>query len=339
MNVSLTSSDGLEVLVQRILDNTGTVYPLDFLTNESMLFEILSNLSSKGISQTSLKLSFCVVFLLISEWKKSSSNKDLLPVFYNFFKVTGKYIYFTYANLPKEQDLEVYPDSLIEQYGNSNHLLLFVPDKFIKDKRLYRITYDDITRISQSKSWHKLPDPHNCQSWIKLPSRYQSMKINELMNKKFSKEIISGVDPSEESIAKRLIFRNNYYTRKITIHSDTPKSTFYKLTVNCERGGPKSVELESPAACSEDDLEPASNRLVDLNRKKQTQISQSTKTTENMSPGFLKEKAEFLEFKNNKNPSSSQSTNEAEHIYIDTKPTGKLKRYTLNLGDRKLFPT
>lgn len=339
MNTSLSSEEGLELLVGRILENTDPDFTINLLRDEGVLFEVLSNLSYKGTPQLIVKLSFCIVLLLVNEWKRRASNKDLLPMFYNHFKVTGRFIHFAYTKPLAQPDLEVYSENLLEQSADASHLLLFVPDKFIKEKRLYRITREDIARINNSRSWQKLPDPHNCQSWIKLPIQYQTMKQNE-QSKKLSRQILGGIDSTEESIAKKLIFRNNQSSKRSTILSDVPKSSLFKRRIDSEmRGGQKSLVLLSPVALSEDGLSPTFFNVDDLCKRIPTQISQTTKTTGNDSPGLVNDFEQFPGFTNFKKQFPIRSLNELEMVGDDTKPHGKIKRYTLVLGGKKLFPT
>lgn len=340
MNTTYSTEISLEKMIAVLLDENKNPDFIDrLLGEETTLFEILSNLSSKGISQLVVKLSFCIIILLVSEWKKRGKPQDLPTVFFNYFKVTGKFIHFAYTKEIDEHDLEIYCEPLLEQSADSSHLLLFVPDKFIKEKRLYKITKEDIERIKNSGKWSKLPDPHNCQSWIKLPSNFNQLRgIGD--NKKFNKEFLSGFDPTEESIAKRLIFRNNQSSKRSTNYQEQPKTSLFKRKADSEKGtGLKRGTQLSPNAFSEDSFEPGFFKSGDLCKRIPTQISQSTKLTGQDSPG-LETTAHFFDF----NPNSRKQSPTRSLIQLvpneeDPNLQTRMKRYTVFMGSKKLLPT
>lgn len=339
MNSSIATEEELEILVRRVMDSNDPEFAIKILKDEITMFEILSNLSYKGVPQLKVKLSFCIIILLVDHWKRLATIQDLPPMFYNYFNVTGKFIYFTYNKSSCNKQLEIYSESLLEQSADNSQLLLFVPDKFINEKRLYRITLSDIERISCSRSWSKLPDPHNCQSWIKLPLHFNISGKTESSNR-LSNDLICRAETRQESVAKKLIFRNNSSSRKPTVKSDTQKTSIFKRQVDHENaGGTKSTTHSSPSGGIEMGIEPVGVRLSDLSKRIRTQISQSTKPTSSDSPGLSKNVAHPINLTKVRKESPVRSLSDINCVSDEPRVNGKLKRYTLIVENKSRFPT
>ena len=344
MMTNLTTDEALKSLVVRLLQVDSHDYALSIFTDEASIYQIASNLADKDSTNVKVRLSFCVIVMLIAEWKIRLCDWDLPQFLYNYFKVVNGFIYFSSANDLKDQIFKLYEDGLAELSKDTNNLLLFVPGKFLKEKRLYRIRKSDIDRIARSESWEKLPDPQNCKSWIKLPANYEQLKRSQLLTKKFSREILAGVDYTGVSVAKKLIIRNQQAIKRGTMYIDSkPGSSIFKRRAESVKGDkPVGDSLLTPIALSEFDFEdsPTTIKQMDLPKNsKRTQTSQSTKATQQEIPGKKKAaSAQVYICKEDSKDVSPQAIVCCEGIDSDSKPKGKLQNYTLNLGNKRLFP-
>lgn len=334
----------LQGLIIRLLGSTEPDLGEKLLLDEAAMFRIASSMNDRDSSQLLVKLSFCVLVLLIDEWKQRGYQWDLLPFLYNYFKIIDKYIFFSYSNDQREELFEVYRGALLDMSKEEENILLFVPEKFIQDKRLYKIRKEDIKRIAVSQAWQKLPDPHMCKCWIKLPPHYERLKKSQVLTRKFSKELLEGVDYSEEVVAKKIIIRNQQSEKRNTLnHICPPKSSIFKRKVESDKcGGPKSESVITPGILSECEFEisPTISKIDPYKQSKRTQTSQSTKITNPGSPGINKgsQPGAFCETDLVEIP-CSKSLRESGKQAEDSNTQGKVRNYTLNISHKKLFPS
>lgn len=335
----------LQKLINRLLDKTERDLGEKLLQDEASMFRIVSSLNDKDSSQLVVKLSFCALVLLINEWKREAYEWDLPPFLYNYFKIVDKYIYFTYSPDLKDDIFEVYRGALFEQAREEENILLFVPEKYIQERRLYKIRAQDIKRIADSHAWQKLPDPHLCKSWIKLPAHYERLKKSQVLTRKFTKELLEGVDYSDESVAKKLIIRNQVSGKRNTLNlpDDRPKCSIFKRKVESDKvgGGTRSDSMFTNGILSECDFEisPTMLKIDPYKNSKRTQTSHSTKITNQDSPGLQKLKPEVFSEKDMIEMPCSKSLRDSNKIDVmEGKPQGKIRNYTLTIPHKKLFP-
>ena len=328
-------------LITKLLERSDPGFGTALLQNESEIFKIVSNLNDRESTQLLVKVSFCLLVLLIDEWKHEESEWDLPPFLYNYFKIVDKYIYFSYSSDVKEDVFEIYKGALLEQSREDENILLFVPEKFIQERRLYKIRHQDVKRISDSQAWQKLPDPHLCKSWIKLPPHYERLKKSQVITKKFTKELLGGVDYSEESVAKKLIVRNQQTGKRNTLNNEKPKSSIFKRKVESDKcGGPKSDSITNGILSEcEFEISPALAKFKPSKQSKRTQTTQSTKITVPDSPGLQHQKPDAYGARDLLEIPCTKSFRGPSKGPTEPNPQGKIRNYTLNIPHKKLFPS
>lgn len=343
MLTSYSSEVTLKNLAIQLLQSDSPDFGLTILGDEASIFQIASNLTDKESSQLKIRLSFCVLILLISDWKTKLCNWDLPQFLYNYFKVVSGFIYFSSTNDGKDQIFEKYGPGLEELSKDKDNLLLFVPEKFLKEKRLYRIRRSDLARISTSDTWSKLPDPHNCKSWIKLPQHYERLKTSQVLTRKFSRELLAGVDYTEEVVAKKMIIRNLQAPKRSTMNAaaNPGSSIFKKKAESVKEKEVKNDSVLTPIALSEFDFDnsPTFNKIEPTKAGKRTHTSQSTKiTNQQESPDDKKAASAQAQLTKESKFDTSPSTVVGSENMSTDRPKGKLIHYTLNIGHKRLFP-
>ena len=342
---SFSSESDLKSLVLVLLQAESSSYSTKILADEGAIFQIASSLADCESSKLKVKLSFCSLILLIAGWKNSGCELDLPPILYHYFKVVNGFIYFSSTNETKEELFKSYSNGLQEMSKDKENLLLFVPDKFLREKRLYRIQKADFERICKTGSWSKLPDPHNCKSWIQLPPNFEKVKNIQLLTRKFSQELLAEVDHTEESVAKNIIIRNHRAQRSPSLISDLSpsKTSLFKRRNESIHGEKlKSDFFNTPIGISHYDFDssPTLKRIDVEIPAKRTLTTKSTKITENASAA-LKKSVSFQLCSDH-----SESMNLAlkavvsnEELPSDRRPHRNLKEYTLKIGHKRMFPS
>lgn len=345
MNYSFMSEDDLKSLIVKLLQSSVADYSMNLLRDESAMFQIASHLSDADSSQLTVRLSFCAVVLLIAAWKQKACDWDLHQCLYNYFTVVNGFVCFSSTKEDNEQVFKKYAENLEDQSRCLENLLLFVPNKFLRDKRLYRIQRTDLERIVGTEAWSKLPHPHYCKSWIKLPPHYERLKRSQVLTRKFSQELLAGVNHTEVTVAKKLIVRNQKQTRKCSIMTDecpSPKTSKFKLmSESAQEIKERSNSILTPVMLSEFDFEnsPTLKRIDPAKEYKRTLTRKTTKINTFLSPE-LKKAASAQDNSTYGSPLDEipkTPTSSGALPFNSSRPSSKTTKYILPIAIKKQF--
>ena len=165
----------LERLARTLLGSENCQASAELLSNEAALHALLENLQSR--SMTLGKKSFCIVLLLLNHWKQSQNPCELPSIFYTYIEVIDQFIYFSSLGSGSIRESFTSASKVLKEHTNPEPVLYFLPHKFFPERRLYRVSHEDLTRIINEQAWNRFPDPHRCEYWVKLPSWYDSVEI------------------------------------------------------------------------------------------------------------------------------------------------------------------
>jgi hypothetical protein len=182
----------------------------EFLADEQFLFSLFSRLEENKSDASERKLCFCLVLVLLACWKASASAKPLPGFVLSYFKLHNGYFLVSYSKLESSLDIFTNHRSAIEEKASQpDSLMVFFPNKYIKEKRLYVLRLEDVERIVKSDSWEKLVDPQVCQCWIRfLEAGLPGLTSQKLKaSSSLTNELESNTTASNSTLAKRLLSR------------------------------------------------------------------------------------------------------------------------------------
>ena len=165
----------LDQLAATLLHSRNGEASLELLSNEAALHALFENLRSGSI--TINKISFSIIVMLLDHWKRSDHPRELPSIIYTYIEVIDQFIYFSTLGKDSAKDSFASASKVLKEPSNPEPVLYFLPQKFFPERRLYRVTREDMGRIVREKAWSKFPDPHKCENWIKLPHWYDRLEI------------------------------------------------------------------------------------------------------------------------------------------------------------------
>lgn len=137
------------------------------LAKEEKLKEIVAGLESSDALIR--KLSFSTLLILLNFWKRNKRIRFPTILKSYFYEVRHE-LFFSY-NIEREAEYEFFSQKKVKESIEPDHkchnLMHFVPLKYIKEGRVYMMTFTDLERIAKKKGWVSLPDPKAIYAWIK----------------------------------------------------------------------------------------------------------------------------------------------------------------------------
>lgn len=175
MTSKFSDESYLERLAHSMLGSENSRACTELLSDEAALHALLDNLQSR--SMTLGKKSFCIVLILLNHWKKSLNPCELPSIFYTYIEVIDQFIYFSSLGRGSIKESFSSASKVLKEPTYPEPVLYFLPHKFFPERRLYRVSHEDLTRIINEQAWNRFPDPHRCEYWVKLPSWYDIIEI------------------------------------------------------------------------------------------------------------------------------------------------------------------
>lgn len=222
------------------------------LANEASMFSLINNLQDKKISPVLRKVSFCLVLILLHRWKTLRSEIDLPNLIFTAFKFMEGFFFISFGHSQESREFFVKFKEEFQSKSEEPHcLMLFAPNKFLSERRIYELKMEDIQRIADARNWEKMIDPQCCQCWIRIPNK------DKIIRRKPTLELLeSGDSDDRSSVALRLMSRNskNQEVKKIsksTTTSEKKESIFKRLQdqpANSKNNDSESSGCESPCA-------------------------------------------------------------------------------------------
>lgn len=137
------------------------------LAKEDHLREIVSGIESTDVMLR--KVSFSTLLILLNFWKRNKRIK-FPNILKNYFYDVRHELFFSY-NTEREAEYEYFSQKKVKESIEPDHkcqnLMYFVPLKYLKEGRVYMMTFADIERITKKKGWVSLPDPKAIYAWIR----------------------------------------------------------------------------------------------------------------------------------------------------------------------------
>lgn len=151
----------------------GASLALKLIETSDSLEQLLTDACKQHCNRSVAKLSLCLLVLLLDYWKTHMKGRDLPSSVLQYFAVSEDYLMLSPAPVSPSSGnlLRKFTDALHKQEKQRPKTFFsFIPNQKINnERRLYVVTRDDVKRIASSGGWDKLPDPHHCSIWIKLP--------------------------------------------------------------------------------------------------------------------------------------------------------------------------
>lgn len=236
--------------IQMLLDADHLSTSEDLLTDESKVFEVIAAFQDARSSPLLRKLAFCNLILAIDVWKKQPGGRQLPELVVTTFQLKDGFLGLAYQHSQEAKNIfEGFKAELELKASDVNTIMLFVPIKFISQKRLYQLGLDAIRRIVQTQAWEKLLDPLVCLCWIKLPAAAKAILV-----KKSTLEIMDSAnsDDRSSSLAKRLLTRNiSIHKPNKSISSGETKDSIFKrnlalVSIHSRQQESSESEISSP---------------------------------------------------------------------------------------------
>jgi hypothetical protein len=252
----------LEGLAESLLYSRNGQASGDLLYNEAAIHTLFENLLSRSTNLS--KKSFCILVMLLDYWKCHQQKIELPSIFYTYIEVIDEFIYFSSLGNGSAKHSFSYASKVLKEPTNPEPVLYFLPQKFFPERRLYRVTREDLSRIIKEKAWKKFPDPHKCENWVKLPGWYDELDIKSKATIRLSyikessvsrggTESLSGKENVAQMIIQLRTARKRYRTGA-TLERGTsifkPKTDVQGVSPTSRKassqGFPETEELGSP---------------------------------------------------------------------------------------------
>jgi len=245
-----STEDGLKEGLKLLVGDGAARECERIVEDEASVFNLISTVQDGHAKPVMRKMSFCVILMILDYWK-TAPNQAFLEMILNQFKLVDRFLYSCAGHDQEAREIFNNSRDELETRGKSQGVLaLFIPNKYLQEKRLYSISKSDAERLISTGQWDKLIDPMVCQCWIRLSSEARAMTHS----KKPSITSLAGLakkasDGSESSlVAKHFFQRNQTISRKPSAtkisQGTRQRSSFFKPTHEPSANS-KAHELES----------------------------------------------------------------------------------------------
>lgn len=230
--------------IQMLLGADSTTASRELLNDESKVYELIAAFQDARSEPLLRKLAFCNLILAIHVWKKQPGGRQLPDLVITSFQLKDGFLGLAYQYSQEAKNIfDGFKADLESKASEANTTMLFVPIKFISEKRLYQLGLDAIRRIVQTQAWEKLLDPMVCLCWIKLPTTAKAILV-----KKTTIEIMDSgkSEDRNSSLAKRLLSRKSSHKTNKSISSGEAKDSIFKRNLNVPSISSRESEISSP---------------------------------------------------------------------------------------------